>query len=70
MAKKTCISEQTLKKLKDAFGEDKEVLFELETLGTCRRRKPSDYQLFVGKCIKGGGTIPSCATEWNKQKGK
>ena len=70
MAKRICISEETLIKLKNGFGKDAAVMEELNRLSPCKLHKPSAYQQFVGVCLKAGGTIKSCAAKWNEQKGK
>lgn len=32
------------------------------------KRKPSEYNIFMGKCTKEGGDFKSCAQKWNEQK--
>ena len=68
MAKRKCIPAEILERIKEEFEDDEEVLEALENIKPCRGR--SKYQDFVSKCMKGGGTIPSCAKEWKKFKEK
>lgn len=70
MAKRVCISEETLIKLKSGFKEDADVMEELNRVSPCKQRKLSAYQQFVGICLKAGGDIKSCAAKWREQKGK
>lgn len=71
MAKhRTCISEETMIKLKASFAKDVEVMEELNKVGACKQRKLSAYQQFVGVCLKAGGNIKDCAAKWREQKGK
>ena len=38
---------------------------------TRKKRAPSAYNIFIGKCMKGNGkTMKQCAVEYKKQKAK
>jgi len=33
-----------------------------------KKRKPSEYNLFIGDCTSNGETMKVCAEKWKKQK--
>ena len=35
-----------------------------------KKRAPSAYNLFIGKCMKEGKPMKACAVEWRGKKGK
>lgn len=67
---KRCITNETREKIQQAFKDDLEVLEDIKDIKPCSKRKLSDYQIFVGECLKDGDTIKTCATKWREKKGK
>lgn len=33
-----------------------------------KKRKPSEYNNFIGKCTSDGGDMKTCAAKWKEQK--
>lgn len=39
--------------------------------GTAKKRKPSEYNIFIGECMKEPGTdMKACVVKWNEKKNK
>jgi len=36
--------------------------------GSGKKRAPSQYNIFLGKCVKAGKDFKQCAMDWRKQK--
>lgn len=71
MAKgKRCITQATIDKITSMFKDDKDVLDDIVHIKTCSKRKLSEYQIFVGTCLKDEKTIKECAELWKSKKGQ
>jgi len=40
------------------------------TKGTRKKRAPSAYNIHIGQCMKQGGSMKDCASQWSQRKGK
>ena len=72
MADACCSCENIKEIVKDIVKElfDERLAKITTEVKTRKKRNPSQYNIFIGKCMKGGGkTLKTCAMEYKKQKG-
>ena len=57
--------------LMEEIRELKEVIYEIRDMLRKKRSKraPSEYNIFIGECMKQGKTMKECAIEYRKRKG-
>ncbi len=67
-----CGCEDIKKIVKEIVNEIfNERLVKLTTeMKTKHKRKPSQYNIFIGECMKKGENMKNCATKYKQQKGK
>lgn len=52
----------------DVCGDDSLIEFEKKGKNGKKKREPSEYNKFVGVCMKEGNGMKDCAGKWKKKK--